>query len=183
MNQASRRRRLTSGSGNRLVSLAAAIIAVLAALGTLYSHHRSISGLSVKNQAILTQGRATDAFNAYEAKQVRYNIYSALLASDLVRNAENRARLEAIAESERSSSLPLFERAKTLEQNANADDERSQAILKSYEVLQFATTVFEVSIVFVSISALVGARLLLPLGCGLSAVGLVIFVIGLLQAR
>ena len=62
-------------SGNKLVSLAAAIIAVLAALGTLFSHHRSIAALSAKNQAILTQARATDTYNAYEAKQIRYNIY------------------------------------------------------------------------------------------------------------
>ncbi len=69
-------RTIEASHGNRLVSLAAAIIAVLAALGTLYSHHRSISALSVKNAAILTQARATDTYNAYEAKQIRYQYLS-----------------------------------------------------------------------------------------------------------
>lgn len=181
MNRFDRTRGWETGGGNRLVSLAAAIIAVLAALGTLFSHHRSIAALSAKNEAILSQARATDTYNAYEAKQTRYNIYSALLASNLVRNVENRARLESVAQSEQSSSPPVLEEAKALEERAARDDERSEAILKSYEILQFATALFEIAIVFVSISALAGARLFLPLGCGISALGLVFFVIGLLR--
>jgi hypothetical protein len=175
--------RVETRRGSRLVSLAAAIIAVLAALGTLFSHHRSISALSAKNQAILTQARASDTYNAYEAKQIRYNIYRALLATDLVRSPEIRAGLQSVADNEHTSSSAVFEKAKALENQADRDDEHSEAILKSYETLQFATTMFEISIVLVSISALAGARLFLPFGCGLSGVGLVLFVIGLLQAR
>lgn len=176
-------RRVDIRRGNKLVSLAAAIIAVLAALGTLFSHHRSIAALSAKNQAILTQARASDTYNAYEAKQTRFNIYSALIASDLVRSPQRRASLESVADTERSSSPAVLKKAQGLEEQAARDDEHSQALLKSYEILQFATTMFEVSIVLVSISALAGARLFLPLGCALSTVGLVLFAIGLLQAR
>lgn len=168
---------------NRLVSLAVTIIAVLAALGTLFSHHRSISALSAKTQAILTQARASDTYNAYEAKQIRYNIYRALLSSDLVRNAANRKHLESIAQREQSTSSAVLARAKALEDQATRDDERSDTVLKSYETLQFATTLFEVSIVLVSISVLGGTRLFLPTGCGLSAIGLVLFAIGMLTAR
>jgi hypothetical protein len=170
---------LDSRNGNRLVSLATAIIAVLAALGTLFAHHRSISALSAKNEAILKQARATDTYNAYEAKQIRYNIYRALLASDLIRNPENRTRVEAIAENERTSSPAVLTKARVLEEQAAHEEERSEEILKSYELLQFATTMFEISIVFVSISVLARARLFLPAGCALSGLGLVFFVIGL----
>ncbi len=173
----------TLPGGKRIVSLATAIAAVLAALGTLYSHHRSISALSAKNEAILTQARATDTYNAYEAKQIRYNIYRALLSSDLVQNAANRARLETIAQEEQASSPGVLERAKALEAQASRSDERSEVILKSYETLQLATTLFEISIVLVSISAFAGSRIFLPLGCGFSGVGLVLFAFGLLQAR
>ncbi|HTA40732.1 MAG TPA: hypothetical protein VK760_16740, partial [Candidatus Acidoferrales bacterium] len=76
-NEANERVEHLSGGSRKLVSLAAAIIAVLAALGTLFSHHRSISALTAKNVAILTQARASDRYNSYEAKQVRYNVYSA----------------------------------------------------------------------------------------------------------
>jgi hypothetical protein len=176
--------RLVDASGaNRLVSLAAAIIAVLAALGTLFSHHRSIAALSVKNQAILTQARATDTYNAYEAKQIRYNIYRARLASEAVRNAGNRAELEAIAHEEQTSSPALLQKAQRLEAQAMTDETASQTILKSYETLQTATAIFEISIVLVSISALASARLFLPAGCILSGVGIVLLIAGLIQGH
>ncbi len=172
-----------TGGGNRLVSLAAAIIAVLAALGTLFAHHRSIAALSAKNQAILVQARATDSYNAYEARQIRVNIYRALIASGLIRNAETEGRLEAVAGRESDAMPPILERAKTLEKQADENDERAEGILKSYEVLQFATTAFEISIVLVSISALSGTRVFLPLGCALSAFGIALFVTGVLQSH
>jgi hypothetical protein len=173
-----RRPGVDDSGANRFVSLAATVIAVLAALGTLFAHHRSISALSAKNQAILTQGRATDTYNAYEAKQIRYNIYHAILASDLVRNRENRTRLESAAQAELATAPAVLAKAKGLENQAAKDDERSEMILKSYERLQFATTLFEISIIFVSISVLARARLLLPLGCALSGVGLVLLALG-----
>jgi Domain of unknown function (DUF4337) len=173
---------IDANQGNRLVSLAAAIIAVLAALGTLFAHHRSIAALSAKNQAILTQARASDTFNAYEAKQIRFNIYRALLASDLVKDAQRKAALESVAQSESSTGPAVLERAKGLERQALEEDERSERILKSYELLQFATTAFEISIVLVSISALSGGRRLLPIGCALSGLGMVLFVVGLVRS-
>ncbi len=174
---------LHAAPASPLVSLAAAIFAVLAALGTLFAHHRSISALTLKNQAILVQGRATDTYNAYEAKQIRFNIYQALLATELASNPSSRARLEAIAAKERSSSPAVLERAKELEAQAQDADERAEVTLKSYETLQFATTFFEVAIVLVSISALASTRVLLPIGSAISALGLVFFVVGMLQGR
>jgi hypothetical protein len=170
---------IEANDGSRLVSLAAAIIAVLAALGTLFAHHRSISALSAKNQAILAQARASDTFNAYEAKQIRFNIYGALITSDLIKDAKTKARLQSVARAENAAAPAVLERAKALESQARDDDERSERILKSYELLQFATTAFEISIVLVSISALSGGRRLLSAGCVVSGVGLVLFVIGL----
>jgi hypothetical protein len=167
----------------RPVAVVTAIIAVLAALGTLFAHHRSIGALSMKNQAILTQARASDTYNAYEAKQIRYNIYQALLASDLIAKGDTRSRLVSLAENERISSAAVLEKARSLERQSAHDDERSEAILRSYEILQYATSAFEVSIILISISALAGTRILLPFACGLSGVGLVLFVAGLFQGR
>lgn len=174
---------LGANQGSRLVSLAAAVIAVLAALGTLFAHHRSISALSAKNQAILTQARASDTYNAYEAKQIRFNIYRALLASDLVKDPQKKTQLESVAHSESATAPAILDQAKTLERQALEEDERSVGILKSYELLQFATTAFEISIVLVSISALSAGGRLLPVGCAVSGIGVVLFVIGLAQGR
>ncbi len=168
-------------ANSRIVALAAAIVAVLAALGTLFSHHRSIGALSAKNQAILVQSRATDTFNLYEAKQIRSNVYRALLSSDLVRDTKNRTRLDSIAATEEASSKQVLAKAHDLEAQAALEDERSESILRSYETLLFATTLFEVSIVVISIAALTRARLFLPLAAGLSVIGLAFFFVGLLR--
>jgi hypothetical protein len=47
--------------------------------------------------------------------------------------------------------------------------------------LQLATTLFEVSIILVSLSALGTARIFLPIGTTLSAIGLVLLIIGFFQ--
>ncbi len=141
---------------SRFASLAAAIVAVLAALGTLFTHHRSIQALAAKNTAILTQSRAADLYTSYESKQVRYNFYRVLLDSSVLVNAKVRARVT---------------------QASNQENASSQA------VLQRATTAFEISIVLVSISAFAGTRLFLSFGCGMSVLGLALFVAGLIQGR
>src|SRR5579863_3533565 len=87
----------TPSTAGRFVSAAMAIVAVLAALSTLFTHHRSILALAAKNKAILTQSRATDYYTSYESKQVRYDFYNALLASDLVAKADVRAHIGAAA--------------------------------------------------------------------------------------
>lgn len=170
------------GTG-RFISVAMAIVAVLAALSTLFTHHRSILALAAKNKAILAQSRATDYYTSYESKQVRYDFYSALVASDLVRKPDVRAHLSSTAKKQATEADDDLNKAHALEAEADRDDERSETILKSYEILQFGTTMFEVSIILLSISALARARAFVVLGCGLSTLGLAFFVFGLLQAR
>ncbi len=172
---------MESTGNNRLISVIAATIAVLAALGTLFAHHRSISALSSKNQAILLQSRASDTYNAYEAKQIRFNIYRALLATGLVRDAPTREHLQSSADAENASAPAVLDRAKALEREAAEEDARSQSILTSYEWLQFATTAFEISIVLVSISTLVAARFFLPMVGIFSTIGIVLLVMGFVQ--
>lgn len=167
----------------RFVAAATAIIAVLAALSTLFTHHRSILALAAKNKAILTQSRATDYYTSYEAKQVRHNFYDALLASDLVSKPDIRAHLSSASKQQATAAEEDLSKARALETQADSDDERSETILKSYETLQFGTTMLEVSIILLSISALARARVFVYVGCGLSTVGLGFFIVGLLQAR
>lgn len=171
-----------SPPGHRATSAAVAVVAVLAALATLFAHHRSISALTVKNQAILSQARASDAYNKYEAKQVRYQIAQVLLASDLPNNPKGRASLQSLADRERESSTALLAKAQALEASSEEDDRRSERVLKSYELLQFATTFFDIAIVIVSVSALMRARWFLGAGGALSIVGIVLFAVGLFGA-
>jgi len=172
---------IAGARGLRAVPVAVAVIAVLAALGTLFTHHRSIAALTAKNEAILAQARASDAYGKYDAKQVRYQVATVLLQSGLPSNGEGRTTLQTLADRERDSSAAVLAKAQALEIASEEDDVKSEKIFKSYETLQFATTFFEISIVLVSISTLVRARWFLGVGATLTSIGIVLLIVGLAQ--
>ncbi|MBV8434425.1 MAG: DUF4337 family protein [Candidatus Eremiobacteraeota bacterium] len=169
--------------GDRAAALAAAIIAVLAALGTLYSHHKSISALQAKSQAILLQARAGDRRTAAEAKEIRSELYAALLRAGVARTPQASDALSTIVDRNRDGALAASKEAATFERESLDADTRSDVAMKAYETLEWATAIFEMSIVLVSMSTLSRNRLLLLGGCGLSAFGGVLLVFGLLQSR
>lgn len=164
-----------------LVPFAAAIIAVLASLGTLFSHHRSISALAFKNEAILTQSKASDQFAYYQAKRIKFTIYSALVSAGVPKDAAAAKALKNVADHEATTSLAVLSSAQALEKQAIEDQERSEGTLKSFETLEIGTTLFDIAIVFVSISALSQTRPLLYLGCAMSVVGIAYTAIGYFQ--
>jgi hypothetical protein len=170
--------RESSDRGNRLRSAAIAVIAVLAALGTLFAHHRSIEALTSKNQAILLQARASDSYAKYEARVVRYQIAQTLVAANVVGTAAGKRQLQSIVGSERTSSADVLTKAQTLEKQSEEQDVESQHVLRSYEVLQTATTFFDISIVLVSISTLVATRGFFNAACALSVIGIVLMIVG-----
>jgi hypothetical protein len=174
----------SASRGNRIVPVFAAVFAVLAALGTLASHHRSIIALNVKNEAILTQARATDRFNAYESKSIRYNIFQALLAAGLPAQPDQRTKLQKTADDLYKTSLETQTQASILErQSADLEDEAERA-LKSYETLEIGTTFCEVSIVIVSISALSDRSKIFVIASSLlSGIGIVFLVVGFFQGH
>ena len=173
---------IEGGRRDRITSVVIAVAAVLAALGTLLAHHRSISALTTKNQAILAQAKASDAYGKYEARQVRSQIAETLLASGIFQSAEGRKAVSSLAGRERDVSTELLAKAQSLEASSERDDVHSEEVLKSYELLQLATTFFDISVVLVSISTLVRTRALLATGSALSAVGILLLLIGYFRA-
>ncbi len=154
----------------RLVPFFTAMVAVLAALGTLYSHHRSIQALALRNQAVLLTAKATDQYNHYETTQLRITLYQVMKQPN------------ALADEERTS-IGTYDKAKSYEAEAASLQDRAVALLTSFETLEIATTLFEISIAFASIAALTGARFTLIVATCLCAAGLVIGIIGYFQAH
>jgi hypothetical protein len=154
--------------GDRLTAFCTAIFAVLAAIGTLYAHGRSIQALALRNQALLTTAHATELYSYYQNKQLKATLYEAL--------KDKKDALEA-----QRSSLSIYRDAQDLGVQATAERERSEKLLHSFETIEIATTFFEISIAFASIGLLAKIRALLWAGVTLSAVGAVLFAIGYFQ--
>lgn len=169
--------------GDRSAALAAAIIAVLAAFGTLFSHHRSISALSAKSQAILLQARAAERRNAAEAKVIRSELYAALLKAGIAQTAESRKALATVVDHEKDAAASATKEADTFENESLDYDSSSDSAMKSYETLEWATALFQMAIVLVSISTLSRSRMLLIGGGALSGIGVVLMIVGLLQGH
>lgn len=170
-------------SRDRLIPLISAIIAVLAALGTMLSHHRSISALALKNDAILTTAKVSDEYTTFEIKRVRAAIYQTLLAGNVISDPAARKAAQTVLDHEQASSLAVLGDAKHLEMQSAAEQLRSDVLLHSYETLEIATTLFEIAIVLTSISALTGSRQLLWSSVGASIIGMTLMLFGFYQGR
>lgn len=164
--------------GPRWVPLAAAILAVLAALSGFVSNIRSTAALVAKNDAIIATTNASDTYAQYQAGRIKYYVYQAAIDAGTARDP---AKLAATAASEKRKGPPLLTKAEGFVHEAEHLNRESERLLRSHEIIEIATTLFEVSIVLVSITALVGSRLL-PVVAGIaSALALAIFAVGALR--
>ena len=164
--------------GPRWVPIAAATLAVLAAIAGYFGNLRSTQALVEKNDAIVSTTKASDTWNQYQAGRVKYYVATTALDQGVAPGG-NAANLKQTAASEKAKGPALVEKAHGFEEEAARHNERSERLLNQHETIEVGTTLFEVAIVLVSITALVGSRLL-PISAGIAAVlGLGFFVAGL----
>jgi hypothetical protein len=169
-------------SGDKLVPVLAAVIAVLAALATLFAHHSSISALAQKNEAVLYEAKAADQYNYFESKRIRVQLDQALLDSGVVESGTSAQRnMQTRMARENSQANAILAKAKALEGQSDVGMIRSERFMGSYESYQIAATLFSVSIVLVSITALMRTRVLLFIAGGATLVGLGFFGAGLMR--
>lgn len=169
-----------AGRGDRLIPISAAVLAVLAALATLFSNHASNGLIAQKNEAILWQSKATDSYNYYEAKRIKLEVNQALLNAGIVSAASARAGLSAVVRKEDAGSAKVLKLARKQEALSEEHSQLSERSMHAYERHEIAATLFEVSVVLVSITALTRTRLLLVAAGAATAAGLFFFVAGFL---
>lgn len=165
--------------GSKLVPIGAAIIAVFAALATLFSNHSSVSGLEKRTLAGIYQTRAADSYSYYESSRIKIEVNQSLLGSGMVSAAAANKAMNARVTKEQTKSAKTLLQAKASEKQANAYLDEAERAMASYEKFEVAATLFEVSIVLVSITALMRTRILMYLGGVGTAIGLVFFFLGL----
>ncbi len=175
-----RERHAHGSEGPRWVPVAAAALAVLAALSGYLSNLRSTGALIAKNDSIVAITRTSDTYNEFQAGRLKFYVSQSAIDAG-VGPGGNLRRLKANAKRESAKGAPLLEKAARFEREAERDNARSEHLLAQHETIEVATTLFEVSIVLVSITALVGSRLLPIVAGAASGLGLLIFAYGLLR--
>ncbi|HEX3549140.1 MAG TPA: DUF4337 family protein [Candidatus Elarobacter sp.] len=167
--------------GPRWIPIAAAVLAVLAAVSSYFGNRRSTQALFAKNEAIVATTHASDTFAQYQAERLKFYVSQSALDQG-VGPGGKAAKLRANAERENAKGPALLRRAQGFDQQADAENARSERLLGQAETIEVGSTLFEVGIVLVSISTLVASRLL-PITAGVAAVGGVLFFLYGLVAR
>ena len=178
LHQAAEQHERASG-GDKLVPIAAAVIAVFAALATLFSNHSSVAGLEKRTLAGIYQTRAADSYNYYESSRIKIEVNQSLLQGGVVPAAGARSAMSGRVATEEAKSEKTLAQARAFEQRSTKYLDDAEHSMASYEKYEMAATLFEVSVVLVSVTALMRTRTLLYIGAGATIVGLVFFVLGL----
>jgi hypothetical protein len=165
----------TGGHGATMVpAVTAAVLAVLAAAGSLLSGHAA-------NEAILAQSRANDAWSYYQAKSTKRHIYRAdrkvleALRKGLpgVSQSELTAADDTLRKSQEKEEGQLDE----LRKSAAEEQRASKHEFLMHQNYAKGIAAFQVGIVLASISILVRQRVLYALSvvAGLVGIGFVLY--------
>jgi hypothetical protein len=162
--------------GPSWVPLAAAVLAVLAAVSGYFGNLRSTEALVEKNDSIVATTKASDTWSQYQAERIKYYIAQTAIDAGAGSGA---AGLKKNAAEEKAKAPPLMKKARAFEEEAVRHNEHSERLLKQHETIEVGTTLFEVAIVLVSITVLVGSRLLPFVSIGAAVIGVFFFLFGL----
>ena len=158
-----------------LAAVAAAVLAVFAAIGSLLSGHAA-------NQAILNQTKASDKWAYFQAKSTKGHLYevskevvAALASNSPGKTDEAVARLQKQADKYDREKKVIQEEAEHLEQESRDE-------FHKHHQFSLGIAAFQVGIVLASVSILVRYRALLLLSVMAGLAGLVFLALGLLTS-
>ena len=138
------------------VAISAALMAVLAALGSMYSGHQS-------NEALIMQIKASDQWAYYQAKGIKAEIRMLLPASEKVKSPETTAKEQ--------------EAVKIMAEN---DEKESEAHLQRHVTFSRSVTLLQVAVAISAISIITRKRFLWYAGIATAIGGATFFIMGLL---
>jgi hypothetical protein len=137
----------------RHVPLVAAALAVLAGLSSLLGARTGEAMLVSRTEAVLSQARATDLWNEYQADSLKAHLGEELAVVAVA--APARQQLATAAKEYRGRQGPL--KAKALDSELQRDDDlaRSTAFEEQKQRFDVAVALFEVAIVLTSVAAMI----------------------------
>lgn len=154
----------------RFVPLAAAVLAIFAGLGGLYSSRLGEESLIARSQAVLSQAQASDFWSEYQAESVKAHVYEAALAAA---PATARTALNAKIRKYRALQPGLKRDALAKEEERTKEFERSERAENRHLVFDVAVAQFEIAIVLTSIAAMTRRQWLFVVSALLAAGGVV----------
>lgn len=161
-----------------LLSLSTAIIAVLAAVAALESGSHANEAIVEKNDAVLHQSKADDAWAYYQAKGVEAAVY--LTQAEAASRADLATRWRGEAEREKAERAEIRRRAEEEEKHVAEMNEKSEHSLHVHHEFAKSVTIFQVAIALSAIAALARRKPMWWVSLAVGAAGAAFFVVGLI---
>lgn len=161
------------GNWSKYLAVTTAIIAVLAAVASLQSGTYSNEAILEKNNAILSQTKASDQWNYYQAKGVKKNLAEAFYQQT------NDPKLKDQRDRYAKEQTDIQKQAEDLQKQAEEANNRSEKLFEKHHKISLAVTFFQIAISLSAITALLKRKSLWYLSILLSLIGLVFFGFGL----
>jgi fumarylacetoacetate (FAA) hydrolase family protein len=161
------------------LSLSTAIVAVLAAIAALESGSYANDAIVQKDDAILHQSKAGDAWAYYQAKGVKAIVYAT--QAQAVTNQSLEAKLQAESDRETKERAEIKSQAQEEEKTVAEMNEKSEHSLHTHHVFAKGVTLFQVAIALSAIAALTRRKPLWWVGLGVGALGAAFFASGLVH--
>ena len=154
-------------------AITAAVLAVLAAIGSLLSGHAA-------NQAILGQSQASDQWAYYQSKSTKGHMYE--VAADLTKALGTSPASQATATIEhfRAEANRYNKERDEIQRKAEHLEAESRHEFQKHQRFALGVAAFQVGIVLASVSILVSYRPLYLLSLAAGAGGLVCLLLGLM---
>jgi hypothetical protein len=164
------------------LSLSTAIIAVFAAIASLQSGANSNDAILEKNDAILSQSKASDQWAYFQAKGVKASL--ALSQAEMLgaSNPELSAKFRSDAKRYKAEQDEIEKLARELEAKVEESNLRSERFLERHHRFAISVTLFQIAIALSAIAALTRRKALWFVGLAASAVGLGLFIRGFLSS-
>ena len=163
-----------------LLSLSTAIIAVMAAIASLQSGSYANEAIVRKDDAILHQSRADDAWSHFQAASIKAALYTTQAVASL--NPQVVARWQSEAEREKGLQAELRNEAEKEQDQVREMDEKSEWSLHVHHRFAWSVTIFQVAIALAAIAALTRLPPVWWLSLGLGAGGAILFALGFAAA-
>ncbi len=160
------------------LSLSTAIIAVFAAVASLQSGAHANAAILSKNEAVLTQARASDQWAYYQAKGIKQAIYASQAEALSETNPQQAGKLRAEADRYRQDQAEIEKRAKEIEAGVHEAGKAADESLEHHHQFAISVTVFQIAIALAAIAALTRRKALWYVSLAVGVAGLVSFVRG-----
>lgn len=163
-----------------LLSLSTAIIAVLAAIAALESGSYANEAIVQKNDAVLHQSKADDAWAYYHAKGIEAALYST--QAEAASRPETAAKWRALSEHEAQKRDAIRHDAEEEEKAVSERDAEAEHSLHVHHEFAKSVTIFQVAIALAAIAALTRLKPMWWISLVIGAVGVAFFGSGFAQA-